>query len=270
MNLVLGAAAHYGIDEVRNFVLSMKLYVNADIVLLLQNNPVSLRPWLAAYNVGTQDIATKILVPQGRYFDYLRFLSKHPGYDTIFLSDVRDVVAQGDIFTALTDDGLHVFEEDSGTLLGEDRPNSAWIKMCYGEEGLQRLKDQVIICSGTTYGDRISMLCYLKVMCDEFLDLQKHSPGLINEMPFDQGPHNFICRLGKLEEALKAVGRKLYVHANAGPVYTLGLTREPVTVDQAFVLNPDGTLPGIVHQYDRSREMKEIYAKLYADTTSST
>lgn len=172
-----------------------------------------------------------------RYWLYYRFLRDiAPDADVILLSDLRDVIFQADPFDAPVT-GLEFYLEDEKSRLGTETFNSRWIRNLYGSQHLARLARECTSCSGTTVGERIAILDYLVEM-DHAISWRRRPLGA-----HDQGVHNFLIRTGRFP------GGKLVPNGH-GRVLTMGLL-ESVSVTEDVVLNSDGTVPAVLHQYDR-------------------
>ncbi|MDR0362051.1 MAG: hypothetical protein LBJ46_05120 [Planctomycetota bacterium] len=266
MNLILGTSSNYDIPNLRAFALSMKKHCDADAVLLVDKTPRNVLTWLGRQGVVTREFSIPNMPPhQARFFGYHEFLSRHERYERIFITDVRDVIAQGDLFSSPhLEPGLHVFREDPRLPLGGDKLVSDWIRLWYGEEWHGRLAEKTIICSGTTFGDRASMLCYLDTMLAEFRAKHRENEKFKREFS-DQGPHNKLAYSGELAENLERIGMKLHIRHNGEAVLTAGLRDTFTIVQPGVVVNDDGSIPEIVHQYDRHFFLRTMVDYLYAD-----
>lgn len=183
------------------------------------------------------------------YLDYLLNLSTPRRPDLVILTDVRDVIFQRDpSLLANTHAGLVVSLEDQSTTLGSCQENSEWLLRTYGRAVLRSLRDQPISCAGVTFGSYAGVLDYLRAMVDQLLTIPRDFHGA------DQAVHNFLLRSGSLSPFQE--------YANGqGPVLTLGTSSVYELSDHGDVLNADGSLPTIVHQYDRHPALaRHIYA----------
>jgi hypothetical protein len=187
-----------------------------------------------------------------RYLRYLHELNtarvRGRRYATVILSDVRDVVFQ------LPPEGipvqsLHVFLEDPSRTIGSCPFNAEIVRAAYGDRGLGMLEDKLICCSGVTIGTQEAILRYLKLMVSEIVALRHEIGGV------DQAIHNWLLYSGQLDPVT--------VHPNGrSSVLTLGrvttVQREGHTVH-----NDDGSLPAIVHQYDRHPDLERAVTTRY-------
>lgn len=172
-----------------------------------------------------------------RYKHYYDVLRRIPDADQILLSDVRDVVFQGDPFEPPLE-GLEVFLEEPSQRVGADPYNRAWIRHLYGEVVAKELSRHVISCSGTVAGPRAHVLRYLKEMIEAIV-WRRRPLG-----PHDQGVHNFLLRTGALDPATE-------VRNGFGRVLTMGAMTAVKQDDGGRVLNQDGSIPAVLHQWDR-------------------
>jgi hypothetical protein len=181
------------------------------------------------------------------------FLLAHPEYTQVMLTDVRDVVFQRDPFEWMQGrKGVFCFEEMEGRTIGECKSNSRMVREAFGEEGLQKLRGFQISCAGVTFGTRAELLKYL----DRFLDLSLGALSLRPCSGSDQGVHNRIVHLETLEN--------LELVDNEGPVFTMGcVPQQAIRVNAAGeVVNKNGQVYPILHQYDRFPEMAKRFSSV--------
>ena len=169
----------------------------------------------------------------GLYFEFLHRFA--PQAQCVLLSDLRDVVFQGDPFST-TVRPLELYLEDPVALIGEDDFNSGWIRDLYGAEALARMDGARISCSGTVVGQRQPLLRYLHHM-DKAISSRRIAMG-----PHDQGVHNYLIHQGTFPEAsLLANGE--------GRVLTMGRMASPELAEGLVLF--DGEPVPVLHQYDR-------------------
>lgn len=174
-----------------------------------------------------------------RLFDYLAFLRKHPSqYDTVILSDLRDVVFQ-DNPEKIPHGELDCFLEWEGMTIGRCPFNRAWIEQGFGAAELQKIVDKPISCAGFTIGSQSGIDRYLDMILEVVQRTRQFFPGA------DQGIHNWLIHSGLLPCQL---------HKNEdGPVYTVGY-QPGILVRNHRVINAQGLEPIVVHQWDRHVE----------------
>ena len=179
---------------------------------------------------------------------YYVHLAQNAGrYANVLISDVRDVIFQRDPFDFDLGDEVCVFLEDGRDRIRDCRFNTAWLDLGFGPGAVEEVGDNLVSCSGVTLGSYRAMMHYLEVMNEHLMRLKSHPNGM------DQGVHNYVL----YKERLKGVR----VFANGrGPVLTMGKTTDrPTPFDErGRVLNDDGTVPGVLHQYDRHIELGRL------------
>jgi len=178
----------------------------------------------------------------GRYFIYYSWLRRHRhSVANVLLTDVRDVIFQGDPFTYDAEGALCCFLEPTVTL-GDEPINTDWMMTTYGIETFQRHRGKGISCSGTTMGDVSSVLEYLRQMCAALIRVLTRITGLPG---VDQAVHNCLIWDDRLPGArLFANGKHAVItlkNADAGTF---------VTDTEGRLLNDDGRPAPVLHQYD--------------------
>ena len=125
-NLVLGTAIGYGVPEISIFVKSFREYTRIDEVMLVVDSSISIDVinFCIAHNIKYTPFEAYKFIPthiqNSRYIKYLEILLDNiMRYDKVFLSDVRDVVFQGDIFDDLPEQFLYYFMEYEGGRIAE-------------------------------------------------------------------------------------------------------------------------------------------------------
>ncbi len=196
---------------------------------------ISRHATLVPFAPGTQSVNVQ------RYDLYLEWIANHPEVDGFLLTDVRDVIFQGDPLARPLPAPLLLPLEDPLLRLGSENNNAEWLRALYGRERWAELAGYPIACSGTVLGTREATVAYLNAMRAE-LWAQATAGRLAG---LDQGAHNALFRTGRLPGA-RAV-------ANGERVFTVGsMFREDLRVDaQDRVLTAAGRVPEVVHQYDR-------------------
>jgi hypothetical protein len=134
--------------------------------------------------------------------------------------------------------GLEVFLEDAAQHLEHDAFNSRWIADLFGSARLAEIGSNVISCSGTVIGSREAMLRYLSRMAAA-IHWRRRPLGC-----HDQGIHNHLLRAGQLAPVQ-------VVRNEHGRVLTMGAMKTYRQDEFGRVLNADGTVPAVVHQFDR-------------------
>jgi hypothetical protein len=184
-----------------------------------------------------------------RYLFCERLLNER-SYDRVLLSDTRDVLFQSDPFSALPVEGLAVSIESRTYTLATESHNAGWIVQGFGTVMLERIGHNAIACSGVTYGDGDNIGKYLELMVRGIL---RRKLGALGWGGMDQAIHNVLLWTGQLGDVTE-------METLDSPVATFG----GVAADQLHVgdddrlLNRDGTIISILHQYDRLPDASEV------------
>ena len=167
----------------------------------------------------------------------------------MLLTDVRDVFFQRDLFQQPFDQHLHVVQEPDKMRLRDDPANAEWFQLAGGADALARFGDCPISCAGTTYGTTRRVLEYLDKMIEHMngalAELATHRDG-------DQGVHNFLLRSGQLPQARLELSFQSHVLT----MHWLD-SGELRWNDRNQIVNHDGSVISLLHQYDRRADVKE-------------
>jgi hypothetical protein len=166
------------------------------------------------------------------------YLARHPSrFKRVMLSDVRDVVFQRNPFEFPLDGKLCIFLEDNSMTIGTCPHTGPLVLDRFGSDVFHQIESYPVACAGVTIGPTDAVLCYLRRMIDE-------STGLLDY--HNQGIHNVLLYRG-------AFG-SVHVYRNEeGPVLTLGQV-PPFALqfdDLGNLINADGRVANVLHQYDR-------------------
>ena len=190
------------------------------------------------------------------------------------MTDFRDVFFQADPFLHVPKDvDMLLAQEPTGPMgltLAEDVDYDAeWIRTCYGDDALAKIGDQPIICAGTIIGTPKA----LRVYHDEIF-----LADALEECN-DQGILNYKWYTGEL-------GRVFWQHElnvqvepfGFGSVATVGVldskcssstidktdsceSEKMIDLESGLFLNKDGSVPAIIHQWDRVPALVDILEK---------
>ena len=243
MNIVIAAAFGYQSSVLVPFVLSLRKVFGERVALLIRPSQVEEMAGLAnAYRVElfVIDQSWHSAPEIDRYFACRQFLSENHGLNNVFLSDSRDVLFQRSPFLAGNFSELYVFAEP--IKIGMCDINSAWIKHYYGGEVLASMLESPVLCSGTTLGSVSRIKEYLDLMCEEI------EAKILADFSYikggDQGIHNYKFHSGGIPGAV------VRMHGYS-EVQTLHHEHHFTFSRDCFILNFDGTVVSVVHQYDR-------------------
>jgi hypothetical protein len=164
-------------------------------------------------------------------------------YEHVMLTDVRDVLFQNDPFAFEIPDGLSVFMEDPGLILGTCPWDSQWIRHAFGAAVLKELSDKPIFCSGTIFGTPAALLDHLDQVLRLYYARKTH-------FSMDQASHNYVI--------YKQPAKQLHCFDNdAGPVLAMAHmdARQFHFNAQGLLVNSQGRVFNTLHQYDRHPEL---------------
>jgi hypothetical protein len=192
------------------------------------------------YHVDTLDLARQC--QQKRYFVFNDLMDSLKT-DYVLLCDSRDLYFQKNIELYDTGDAdLVYFLEDMKI---KDCPhNCGWLKdieKCIGRDVIAGIGENLISCSGTTYGTAKGIREYLAAMCVVMTRMIKTDYAGI-----DQGIHNFLLYdLKSMPENTKSL-------TNAdGFVNTLQYAFKFMNENNEIVTSSTGDASYVVHQWDR-------------------
>jgi glycosyltransferase involved in cell wall biosynthesis len=192
------------------------------------------------YHVDTLDLARQC--QQKRYFVFNDLMDSLKT-DYVLLCDSRDLYFQKNIELYDTGDAdLVYFLEDMKI---KDCPhNCGWLKdieKCIGRDVIAGIGENLISCSGTTYGTVKGIREYLAAMCVVMTRMIKTDYAGI-----DQGIHNFLLYdLKSMPENTKSL-------TNAdGFVNTLQYGYKFMNENNEIVTSSTGDASYVVHQWDR-------------------
>jgi len=234
-NLVLGAAINLSLEDIRIFVDSFRSKnLNDDVYLIIEES-------------ASQD-----------KLDYLKknsveILSEKNTYKNVLLSDVSDVYFQSDPFDGLDGEFIFFAEEDESESIGSNKFNSRWIIQCFGEEYLEKIKNEKIVCCGTIVGSYGNILKYCKKSSSEMIRMYNERKDFFYDM-MDQGIHNYICYNSIEDFVNPSIKKNGDFFATIG--ITCGVAPESIEVNE-LKIHVNKKIPSVIHQYNRSREITD-------------
>ena len=216
---------------------------------------------------------------------WLMCLSMSP-HSWILLVDARDTVFQLDPFEHVPRksdptgrSGLLYFfgEAPDATRLGKSKHNFKWISAAYGDRVAGLLADKPTVCSGATMGEQVALETYMRAMVAESDYTGTVLAGA------DQGFHNFLHYSHKFKYTETIHGVVVF-DQGAGIVNNLGALRTKSLEEwgngklvvtgveenktnlkkktKYTVLNWDGSVSPVVHQYDRHKKLSDYFYKV--------
>lgn len=183
-----------------------------------------------------------------RFFVYLGYVISIPVPERpshIILTDVRDVIFQKDpteLASLIPDLAVGL----EGPTIGQCETNSRWIRESYGDDVLETLSEAPVSCAGVTIGSYDAMRAYLTALVEQLILL----PCAAFWGP-DQAAHNYLLHSGGLPPTQN-------LENGTSAILTLSPRSSFEIDDRGMVLNADGSVPTIVHQFDRHPELESL------------
>lgn len=170
---------------------------------------------------------------------------------SVMLADIRDVVFQSNPFSHIT---AGRFTGDEILKIKECPSNSTWIMDAYGPKTYDKLAENVSICSGVSFGALEAMQEYLAAFCDETIAVMQDK--CLDTLPvWDQAFHIKLLLCDNLPFQRVAWNGFLATVAQA--------ESEHLQVNEEGLVEVDGRVPAILHQYDRHPQIREHIYKTY-------
>jgi hypothetical protein len=268
-NVVIGTALNYGVEQIKNFVLSFRKFNIDDDIILVCNSAQfkTLEDFANKFNLkleNGEDLSKiPIHVVASRFLKYVEILNNNKNYKHILLADIRDVFFQSNPFENLPDnDYLYAFTEDPAVTIEIEKYHISMISRLFGEDELKRFAGKKIICSGTILGTNNKLFDWLNIFAHYLVQIQKANPAICRKMLLDQVIANHIFYF-------QENGKATEVKNNGDIVGTIGhcITHPNHSGDMKLeddVIYLDGKIPAIIHQYDRSPELFDHFSKVYS------
>lgn len=241
MDVIFTTSIGFGIDAIRPFVETSRRCTNTSLYILqagldataldyLRNLNVQVRPW--------PDELTKESVVANRFTHYLSLIEREDvRFRRAMFTDIRDVLFQADPFAQSEPYRIKVFAEE--VRFRDSEINRQWLRRRYGAKTLREFDSKPVICAGVTFASYDGAIDYLGQM-------SRASDEKRRDLFFgtDQALHNFLIYSGALNGVEVVANR-------TGEVQTMGLQGQFRLDGQGRVLNDDGTVCPVLHQYDR-------------------
>jgi hypothetical protein len=252
-NLVMGMIFGYSVEKIKPFVLSLRQHYQGDVVFMTASVTEEQQRFFDDYGIYTfipdAPLARETCQTE-RFRVYRECLTEYfDDVENILVSDTRDVVFQSDPFAEYPKHDLEFFAEPE--LFRNCQHNRPWIYTFYGMERLVQMEPEYVICSGTTMGTRSAMMHYFTAMVDEFDHLRNTNKMITYE---DQACHNHLIYNNTFQNY--AIN-----HNGIGPISTMHHSKNLNFNRAGYLLNNDGKVIPVVHQYDRCGPMSVTFVK---------
>ena len=229
--------------------------VYAGAVALFVHDDPALLAFLGGHDVEAVVVpAADAWTPQpvvARFAAYERYIAERPGLRHVLMTDVRDVVFQADPFaSALT--GLEVFVEYETGRLADHAFQIKHLKALAGDDLARQLEDQPCICAGTIIGPaaEAARLCRLILT--------------LGAIPRSAVGGGFGVDQASLAMAVGYGLIPAQIQDNYRRVATIGMASDGLRFKDGRIVNPDGSVSPVVHQYDRRPELVEAVRGLWS------
>ncbi|WP_313102820.1 hypothetical protein [Brevundimonas sp.] len=245
--MVLGYATGYGVEHVEAFVRSLRSVYSGGAALFVHQDP-ALLAFLAAHDVEAVVVTpSDAWTPQpvvARFSAYERYIAARRDLRHVLMTDVRDVVFQGEPF-APAPTGLEVFVEYETGRMADHAFQIKHLRALAGEALAEQLEDRPCICAGTIVGpaEEAARLCRLILT--------------LGAIPRSAVGGGFGVDQASLALAVGYGLIPAQVQDNYRRVATIGMASDGVGLKDGLIVNPGGGVSPVVHQYDRCPELVE-------------
>lgn len=236
-NAVFGCATGCGLAEIAPFIRSLRAVFSGQVILIVDRQP-TLMAWLSTHGVETVVAADRVLhwkphPAVARFAIHAQNLQERPEIRNVLLTDVRDIVFQGDPF-ADAPGRLHFFREPDGG--AEPSLHLRPLQAIVGEPLAQDLAAQPRVTSCVVAGPRAAVLRFCRTML-------LLCAGARSGSGLDQAACNAIAHLGLAGGEVRPNFQRV---AQSAPSGTPGLGLE-----NGRAVNPDGSISPILLRYTR-------------------
>lgn len=251
----MGAAYGYKIEDLKPFVLSLRRHYNGEVLFITGQLDVQSQNFFNQHNIFTYELEHVYQNPReiqlDRYLMYRDILEENfTDVERILITDVRDVMFQADPFGHEVKSQLEFFHEPAS--YDRCKCNGNWIATVFGHDRLEQIKDNLVICSGTTIGTRQGIVDYINIMIEEIEKVRARNIPLFNGI--DQPIHANAIYNNRFKDFM------MY-HNGRGPISTIH-HQMILRIDRmGQLLNDDNTVVPIVHQWDRADRVKTVLEK---------
>jgi hypothetical protein len=258
--LVIGAAYKYRVDQVRVFVASLRATgYTGDAIMLVGRLQWRLKAWLRRHGVrAVPHWSTRKLhgpIQAHRFERFAKVLRAEAGrYDQVLVSDVRDVLFQQHPFASVSEPGCRFYLEAAPWTFATEPTNRRWAELFLRPDELAAISQCRISCCGVVLGDAGNVTAYLARLAGY---LQALPPELRREGGADTVFHN---KMAHLTHEVPGTIVENDVH-----VATMGIAPPGTYAAGAdgLIRTADGSLPAILHQYDRVPDIAAVVAAKY-------
>ncbi|MFM7777369.1 MAG: hypothetical protein ACKPB8_01190 [Alphaproteobacteria bacterium] len=243
--VVMTCGYNYRAEQMIPFFHSLRLHFSDDIVVFSDIAPEIFDPLVSRYGVRVvRNLPQRFGPAIDRFHWAADFLEKEQEVTSVFFTDLRDVMFQQSPFSLPPRSALELFLEPRRIM--DCSMNRKWLAEIYGDEAIAPFIKNGICCVGTTRGTATAMQSYFALMAAEFDRLNQM--GLRPFWGWDQAAHNFLAYTDHFADyTLNPSGE--------GLVQTLFYESRFCFDRIGRLLNKDGGVCPVVHQYDRTMDL---------------
>jgi len=254
--LVMGTSIGYEPEHLEPFAKSLRRHYDGHIAMIVKEITEPLQKFFEQYNIQAFEVRNDYdhdQICNLRHQFHREVLKNHfLDADRILLTDTRDVVFQANPFGHEITTELEFFLESSQYKNNEC--NTWWLKGnyagAYGEAVFNQLCDEYIICAGTTMGTREGIIKYLDTMIVELNRILVERKVYVTDQP----SHGYLIYNNHFPSNTK-------YYTGRGPISTMNDYHSMKFDSDNNLLNDDGSITPIIHQWDRTGDKKEIFYK---------
>ena len=251
-NIILTLIVKYSWKMILPFIKSLISvnFGNYDIVIFVSEISQSVINHLKSFGVILYEIPYKLKsinqIYSYRWKLYSEFLEKNKDkYKLVLSVDIKDTIIQKEFFNLYENQnnflGFSYEDADLNRLINKD-----WIIKTFGINIFKTINHKRTINAGTVWGSLNQFLEFSNIL---FKWLYKYPEAV------DQSIVNYLIYHEKI------LNNSLIIFSDEyGPVITIGLNkRKNINLDlNNNILNYQGNIPSIVHQYDRHPDLRRM------------
>jgi hypothetical protein len=236
-NVILGMCGGYNATQLHAFLVSCRQHYGGRIVFFLKDCSSDTEALFREHGVEVRP-ASDCRFPVVDRFAYFRdFVRDDDAMQRCLITDTRDVLFQADPFSSAGgEDELKFYPE--AALHSECAASAGWVRELYGPDVLASLRDKPVLNGGTILAGKKGALDFLSRLAGEIERLGVRKFGT------DQAALNYLYYSGGFP------GAQCLKHGH-GEVQTLHHQKVFTFDRNGVLLNQDGTIPAVIHQYDR-------------------
>ena len=223
---------------------------NCDIVFFINQISQTVINYLSSFGIILCEIPGKLNDPYNIYKfrwkwyrDYL--IENKEKYDIVLSVDIKDTIFQNEFFQIYENYKPFIgFSYESATI--KKLINKEWIINNFGIELFKKMENKRVINAGTIWGTLNEFYNFSNVVYEKLL---------VFPPTIDQTLVNYLIYHEKI------LSHCLQIKSDeSGVVLTLGLTKRNNILldDENNILNNQGYIASIIHQYDRHHDLKKI------------